>query len=344
MEKKVAIEVLAAAMLSLVGVRATNVTERVVLAADADWRGLGPVAMAEGVAIDLAGHTLKVDGLVQTTGEDLTSSAGAVTASTIYSGAAEFLFDDRFVYTWSTTDTGNTSLNHRVCVNGRFPFIVVYDFGEGNETCVRSYRMYYDSLMHSNVRAPKSWTFAGSNDNENWIDLDVRSNVTDWSQPDARTFSFVNLTSYRYYRLSVSEVVNGNVLELYQLEYFPFPAEYFDVTVPEPERVTSSTLYSGHASFLFDNKFKYSVDANDRTNTNKNHRVCATAMPFDVVYDFGAGGEKILNGYKIYFNSCSGGTEENIRAPFDWRFEGSDDNANWTTLPTGRRGGTIACT
>ena len=332
MEKKVAIEVLAAAMLSLVGVRATNVTERVVLAADADWRGLGPVAMAEGVAIDLAGHTLKVDGLVQTTGEDLTSSAGAVTASTIYSGAAEFLFDDRFVYTWSTTDTGNTSLNHRVCVNGRFPFIVVYDFGEGNETCVRSYRMYYDSLMHSNVRAPKSWTFAGSNDNENWIDLDVRSNVTDWSQPDARTFSFVNLTSYRYYRLSVSEVVNGNVLELYQLEYFPFPAEYFDVTVPEPERVTSSTLYSGHASFLFDNKFKYSVDANDRTNTNKNHRVCATAMPFDVVYDFGAGGEKVLNGYKIYFNSCSGGTEENIRAPFDWRFEGSDDNANWTTL------------
>ena len=144
MEKKVAIEVLAAAMLSLAGVHATNVTERVVLAADADWRGLGPVTMADGASIDLAGHTLKVDGLAQTTEEvaDLTSSAGSVTASTIYSGAAEFLFDDHFVYTSNTSETGNTSLNHRVCVNGRFPFIVVYDFSEGNETCVRSYRMY----------------------------------------------------------------------------------------------------------------------------------------------------------------------------------------------------------
>ena len=47
-----------AMMASLAGVCATNVTERVVLAADADWRGLGPVTMADGASIDLAGHTL----------------------------------------------------------------------------------------------------------------------------------------------------------------------------------------------------------------------------------------------------------------------------------------------
>ena len=312
----------------------TNVTGQVVLAEDADWRGFGLVSMAEGASIDLAGHVLKVDGVAQAEAQlvDATSSAGAVSSTAVYSGAAEFLFDDRLVYTSNTSATGNANENHRVCVNNAFPFVVTYDFGEGNETCIRSYKIYYDSLMHSNVRAPKSWTFAGSNDNENWTDLDVRSEVTDWSCPDARTFSFINLTSYRYYRLSISASINDTVLELYQLEYFPVPAEHVDVTVPDPDRVTSSTIYSGHASFLFDDKFRYTVDANDRTNTNKNHRVCAMSMPFDVVYDFGAGGEKVLNGYKIYFDSCSGGTEENMRAPFDWRFEGSDDNANWTTL------------
>lgn len=312
----------------------TNVTGQVVLAEDADWRGFGLVSMAEGASIDLAGHALKVDGVAQTAVQlvDATSSAGAVTATAVYSGAAEFLFDDHFVYTSNTSATGNTNANHRVCVNNVFPFDVTYDFGEGNETCIRSYKIYYDSLMHSNVRAPKSWTFSGSNDNENWTILDARSNVTDWAQPDARTFSFGNLTSYRYYRLSVSSVVSGNVLELYQLEYFTVPTEPGDVTVPDPDRVTSSALYSGHASFLFDNQFRYAFDANDKTNTNKNHRVCVTTMPFDVVYDFGADNEPALNGYKIYFNSCSGGSEQNIRAPFDWQFQGSNDNMNWTPL------------
>ena len=200
---------------------ATNVTGQVVLAADADWRGFGLVSMAEGASIDLAGHVLKVDGVAQTAVQlvDATSSAGAVTATAVYSGAAEFLFDDRLVYTSNTSATGDTNVNHRVCVNNAFPFVVTYDFGEGNETCLRSYKIYYDSLMHSNVRAPKSWTFSGSNDNENWTILDTRNTVTDWVQPDARTFSFGNIIRYRYYRLSVSSVVNGNVLELYQLEY-----------------------------------------------------------------------------------------------------------------------------
>ena len=312
----------------------TNVTGQVVLAADADWRGCGLVSMAEGASIDLAGHVLKVDGVAQAAAQlmDATSSAGAVTAPAVYSGAAEFLFDDHFVYTSNTSATGNTNENHRVCVNNAFPFVVTYDFGEGNETCIRSYKVYYDSLMHSNVRAPKSWTFSGSNDNENWTILDARSNVTDWAQPDARTFSFGNLTSYRYYRLSVLSVVSGNVLELYQLEYFTVPTEPGDVTLPDPDRVTSSALYSGHASFLFDNQFRYTFNANDKTNTNANHRVCVTEMPFDVVYDFGADNEPVLNGYKIYFNSCSGGSAQNIRAPFDWQFQGSNDNMNWTAL------------
>ena len=75
----------------------TNVTGQVVLAADADWRGCGLVSMAEGASIDLAGHTLKVDGVAQTAVQlvDATSSAGAVSSTAVYSGAAEFLFSPR---------------------------------------------------------------------------------------------------------------------------------------------------------------------------------------------------------------------------------------------------------
>ena len=56
--------------------------------------------------------------------------------------------------------------------------------------------MYYDSLMQTNVRAPKSWTFAGSNDNENWTDLDVRAGR---SLRPARTttFSYDSLVELR---------------------------------------------------------------------------------------------------------------------------------------------------
>ena len=42
---------------------ATNITENVTLAEDADWRDRGTVTISEGVKLDLGGHALYVRGL-----------------------------------------------------------------------------------------------------------------------------------------------------------------------------------------------------------------------------------------------------------------------------------------
>ena len=92
--------VAASAALTSVANGATNIAEYVCLAADADWRGRGTVVVQKGAAIDLAGRTLKVDGIAGgfASPVDATTSSGAVEASTIYSGNSAFLFDDDIRY------------------------------------------------------------------------------------------------------------------------------------------------------------------------------------------------------------------------------------------------------
>ena len=294
----------------MAAVSATNITGHVVLAADADWRGLGPVALAEGATLNLNEHTLKVDALAQTLdpGEDVTSSDGVVTTTTELSkgsGPVSCLFDNVFERTQ----------DHRI-LSWKNTFNVTYDFGAGNEKCLRAYKIYFAG---TSGRAPKNWKFEGSDDTDNWTTLDNRVGEIGWGSSDTRTFSFYNQTSYRYYRFSVSATESGaDFLELYQLEYFTSPAEYFDpadLTIPDPTRVSSSALSSGtSATNLFDNNFTYS----------SSHRLLKSGAPCDVVYDFGDGGEAV-NGYKIYAVGKS-------RAPVDWQFEGSNDNENWTIL------------
>ena len=84
------------AAVALVANGATNIAEYVSLAEDADWRGRGTVVIQKGAAIDLAGRTLKVDGVTGSFAApvDATTSSGTVEASTIYSGNPAFLFDD----------------------------------------------------------------------------------------------------------------------------------------------------------------------------------------------------------------------------------------------------------
>ena len=56
--------------------------------------------------------------------------------------------------------------------------------------------------------APKKWILQGSNDDVTWIDLDTRENETTWTPGAFNTYTFINSTSYRYYRLYMSESNN----------------------------------------------------------------------------------------------------------------------------------------
>jgi len=54
-------------------------------------------------------------------------------------------------------------------------------------------------------RAPKSWTFQGSNNDSDWVTLDTQSNITDWVNHETKVFPISNTNSYLYYRLNISE-------------------------------------------------------------------------------------------------------------------------------------------
>lgn len=54
-------------------------------------------------------------------------------------------------------------------------------------------------------RDPKSWEFQASNDGTNWTALDTQTDITFSDYKQTRRFEFVNTTTYKYYRLVVTE-------------------------------------------------------------------------------------------------------------------------------------------
>jgi len=266
---------------------------------------------------------------------DLTyGTNGVCAATTVFSGDAAFLFDDDFRYTFDTSHPENKSGNHRVCMTGTSPttpFEVTYDFTE--PTCVNAYAIYFDAVGDNVDRAPRDWTFAGSNDGSEWTVLDTHQRTRNWACPETRTFAFPNRSNYRYYRLQITKPIDGNILELYQLEYFCRPqiittSTLEDVTDPTGVVTANKPLYGGHLTDLFDNNFTY-----QGASANPQHRICVSkAYPFDLTYDFGEGKSVAVDSYRIYFNSSSGTTPPK-RSPTTWTFSGTDDtNGVWTVL------------
>ncbi len=187
------------------------------LSADCDWRGLG-AAKIDGT-LDLNSHTLRVAGLdgdgAITSSFDLTKPEAerATSTTTFYNGVAANLFSNNF-------ERQVDAVHRVISTYANLPIVVDYDFGEA--TLVTAYKIHFGPVADSELqRAPKAWTFSGSDDGENWTVLDERTSETGWTHWECRTFTFQNSTAYRRYRISITDSVlpsNGYV-EFVQLEY-----------------------------------------------------------------------------------------------------------------------------
>ena len=69
-------------------------------------------------------------------------------------------------------------------------------------------------------RAPKTWTFMGSNDNSSWDTLDTQTNETGWEQGDSRYYTFANTKAYQYYKFNCTAVNGGSYLQVQELEFY----------------------------------------------------------------------------------------------------------------------------
>ena len=291
----------------------------------------GVLTVMSGVTVDLNGHNLTVkglagDGTITAGAQDLTSpdpnGERVWTSTEIQAGAAINLFNNSYTY-------GNNNDTRVLVKKTKLPLVVTYDFGDGTPKKVDMYKVYFGPNSY-NDRAPKAWTFAGSNDanaptdpNATWVPLDARTSETGWpkSVQQTRTYTFENDTAYRYYRISftassdTSTANGGPYLELVQLEYFnssavpEIPPE-LRIDVPAGAFVTNSTVSIGGNIRLVKQGAGVFVAAKaNQTYSGGNHVAAGTIKPISQHVDmlFGVNGSDIKVDSDAVFdiNGCS---------------------------------------
>lgn len=119
---------------------------------------------------------------------------------------------------------------NRANTNGRWlssigdHMYLVYRFNDA--TAVNAIRVWNGSDAgggwNSTARAPKTWTFSGSNDGETWTTLDTQTSETDWAaNGESRYYQFANNTAYSYYKYDCTALNGGtDYLQLWELEFY----------------------------------------------------------------------------------------------------------------------------
>ncbi len=79
-----------------------------------------------------------------------------------------------------------------------------YRFQTGRKINSYSIQMPEGWITRIRDNAPKSWTFEGSHDGEDWTVLDKVEGESNWGETEVRHYRFQNETYFRFYRLNVS--------------------------------------------------------------------------------------------------------------------------------------------
>lgn len=111
-----------------------------------------------------------------------------------------------------------------------------YDFGSGNLKKIAKYTLRMNTIPEPN-RAPKNWTFEGSNNDSDWDILDTQTNQINWGSGERRDFIFANVTFYRYYRLNVT-ANNGDATYTQVRDMEMMAKELFEVEQGETLNLT----------------------------------------------------------------------------------------------------------
>ncbi len=95
---------------------------------------------------------------------------------------------------------------------------VSIDLGSTASYSVNNYTVRVNSVPEPN-RAPKDWTFQGSNDNSAWTTIDTVTGQTAWGSGESRVFTpAANTVGYRYFRINVSANNGDALLQLGELQ------------------------------------------------------------------------------------------------------------------------------
>ena len=263
---------------------------------------------------------------------DTSASAGSVVASS--TSAVAYPASKAFDGKWSdmSADRWLAYINpnkhdYTGDATGESPAYVVYRFNDAAKVNMLRIRIPGDSNYAPTDRAPKAWTFLGSDDGTTWTTLDTRSGVT-WASGDTvKTFSFENKRKYEYYKFSCTEIGGVNdYLQIYELQFlYDAGIVLTDLTTATSGRVSSAS--GTHGSYPATKAF----DGN-RADTN-GRWLSSIGDHMYLVYRFNDA--TAVNAIRVWNGSDSaGGWNSTGRAPKAWTFSGSNDGETWTTLDT----------
>ena len=90
------------------------------------------------------------------------------------------------------------------------------------------------SANDADARDPKDWTLSGSNDGENWTELDAQTDQDFDARFQTKEYRFENDTAYTHYRLDISENNGADIVQLAEIQL-----SNGDTAPPPPSDMTS---------------------------------------------------------------------------------------------------------
>lgn len=226
---------------------------------------------------------------------------------------------------WDRLLNGDTSSN-----------ITFWSGGTGNGTTYLKFDFGYSRVVNgfkwyqSTSNSHGTWAFEGSNDDSNWTQLDSNFTLTGGTAPSSSSdglLTFTNTTAYRWYRLRHISGTSSGTPYLRQIEFSVDAA------------AAASTSYANTGG-TGDRNASITITA-----TNINAGAGApTALLNGTQADtyffsltgatgngtaylkFAFGSAKVIDAFKWYQST---GANHNV-----WRWEGSNDDSNWTQIGT----------
>lgn len=161
------------------------------------------------------------------------------------------LYDETPPYVYGGSTYGaNAAFNNKKAFNDGSRWIatmpaggayVVYKFNE--PTRVNGISLTIPNYGTQTTRAPKDWTFSGSDDGETWDLLDTQTGETAWSSGgEERFYKFTNTKSYQYYKFNCTATNGESLMQLIEIEFYYISKPYFGECSVQYASDTSCTV------------------------------------------------------------------------------------------------------
>lgn len=205
-----------------------------------------------------------------------------------------------------------------------------YEVGSGYQS--------FSAPHTADTMAPTSWKLQGSNDGTDWVDIDFRENITEWTQQVNKRFSVSAPGYYKFYRLLILAMGSSFTIgycAVGRFHLFGKPVQKLNPVLTDYNAPWGSILFSSEYSAswkawyaargITDANAWLSLDGAFDANTG------TAITPTYVGYDVGPNNKKKALTYKV-MAGYSGALQTENSYPMWWKLEGSNDLLDWTVL------------